>query len=466
MFQLTKPNSLPELRACLKLAMPLIASQLTESATGFVDTIMMGWLGSDAIAAGGLGAITFSYLLWISSSLLSAVSPLVAQAHGAGNHQQVRQIVQQGLFLAVLIGIPIAFLLWFIQPLLLALGQDAETVAMTKTYLQAIAWGFVPALGFAVLKNFVCALFEARPVMLIVIFGTLLNIIGNDVLMFGKLGFPALGLAGIGWSSTLSLWSMFLALGFYIVRRPSLAMYQIWTGYKFHPVFQELLQIGLPIAGLMAVEAGIYAVITLFAGQLGTTALAAHQIVYQTASVLSAQVAYGISIATTIRVGHYMGQERPDRARDAGYMGIILAGLCMSGFSLIFLLAPRQITALYLDPNPLAHQDVVALTTQLLSVAAVFQMIDGVQIAAAGALRGLKDTNFPMWVGTIAYWGISLPIAYLLGMKLGMGAVGLWWGSAVGLAIAAVALTWRFSVTAAQISRWSTESSSGQILPP
>jgi multidrug resistance protein, MATE family len=444
--KLIKSEIMVELKACLNLSVPLVAAQLTESATAFVDTVMMGWLGSEALAAGGLGAITFCYLLWVSSSILSAVSPLVAYAEGAGMIDKVRQVVQQGLWLAVILGLPIALLLWNSEAVLLRLGQDVKTVALTRTYLQAIAWGFLPALGFSVLKNFVCALSETRPVMLIVILGTVLNAVGNYVLMFGKFGLPALGLAGIGWASTLSLWSMFLALSLYIIYRKSLAIYRIGRSFQFNvPAFREILQVGLPIGGLMAVEAGIYAVITLLAGQLGTTALAAHQVVYQTASVLSAQVAYGISIATTIRVGQFMGQSSPLKARRAGYVGIALAGFCMSSFSLAFCLFPHQIISLYLEVNEPTNVDVVALIHQLLSVAAIFQVIDGCQIAAAGALRGLKDTRIPMLVGTIAYWGVSLPIAYFLGMLLKLGVIGLWWGSAVGLAIAAVFLTWRFS---------------------
>jgi multidrug resistance protein, MATE family len=411
-------------------------------------------LGSEALAAGGLGAITFCYLLWVSSSILSAVSPLVAYAEGAGRVDKVRQIVQQGLWVAAMIGLPIALLLWNSEGVLLRLGQDAKTVALTQTYLQAIAWGFLPALGFSVLKNFVCALSETRPVMVIVILGTVLNAVGNYVLMFGKLGLPALGLAGIGWASTLSLWSMFLALSLYIIYRKSLAVYSIDRSFQFNlPVLREILQVGLPIGGLMAVEAGIYAVITLLAGQLGTTALAAHQVVYQTASVLSAQVAYGVSIATTIRVGQFMGQNHPIEARRAGYVGIALAGFCMSSFSLVFWLFPHQIISLYLEVNEPINLDVTTLIHQLLNVAAIFQVIDGCQIAAAGALRGLQDTRIPIFVGTIAYWGISLPVAYFLAMQLKLGVIGLWWGSAVGLAIAAVLLTWRFSKIAAHRCR-------------
>lgn len=450
--RLIKSKIIVELKACLKLSVPLVAAQLTESATAFVDTIMMGWLGSEVLAAGGLGAITFCYLLWISSSILSAVSPLVAYAQGAGLIEKVRQIVQQGLWVAAILGLPIALLLWNSELVLLRLGQDVKTVALTKTYLQAIAWGFLPALGFSVLKNFVCALSETRPVMLIVVFGTVLNAVSNYILMFGKLGLPALGLAGIGWASTLSLWSMFLALSLYIIYRKSLAVYRIGRSFQFNfPIFKEILQVGLPIGGLMAVEAGIYAVITLLAGQLGTTALAAHQVVYQTASVLSAQVAYGISIATTIRVGQFMGQSSPLQARRAGYVGIALAGFCMSSFSLTFWLFPYQIISLYLEVDEPTNLNVVALIHQLLGVAAIFQVIDGCQIAAAGALRGLQDTRIPMLVGTIAYWGISLPVAYFLGMQLNLGVIGLWWGSALGLAIAAVLLTWRFSKIASHL---------------
>ncbi|MEH1860593.1 MAG: MATE family efflux transporter [Nostoc sp.] len=433
------------------LAVPLAAAQLAQSATGFVDTVMMGWLGSKTIASGGLGAVLFSFCLLIVAGIVSAVSPLAAQAYGAGNREKVGTIVRLGLGISLVLGIPITLLLYNGGALLLLLGQDANTVALAEIFLRAIALGFIPALGFAVLKSFLSALLQPQLVMVTVVLGTLFNITANYVLMFGKLGFPALGLAGIGWASTLSLWSMFVALAVYIYNQPRFAVYGIFrpSSHEGFPlehrrIIGEIFQVGLPIGGLIAVEAGLFTVVTFLIGQLGTNALAAHQIALQTISI-SFQMALGISLATTIRVGQLAGQNDLVGARLAGYVGIAIAALSMGVVAIAFWLVPKSIISLYIDINNQNNADVVALAVKLLAVAAIFQIVDGVQVTAAGALRGLKDTRIPMLIGIFAYWCVGLFTGYTFGISLGSGAIGLWWGLAIGLAIAAIILTWRFS---------------------
>lgn len=440
-----------EVKKCLMLAVPLAAAQLAQSATGFVDTVMMGWLGSQTIASGGLGTAIFTFCLLIFAGIVSAVSPLAAQAYGAGNREKVGTIVRLGLGISLLLGIPITLLLYNGGALLLLLGQDAKTVALAEIYLRAIALGFIPGLGFAVLKSFLSALLQPQLVIVTVVLGTLLNITANYVLMFGKLGFPTLGLAGIGWASTLSLWSMFVALAVYIYNQPRFAVYGIFraTSHEAFPlehrrIVGEIFQVGLPIGGLITVEAGLFTVVTLLIGQLGTNALAAHQIALQTISI-SFQMALGISLATTIRVGQLAGQNDLVGTRLAGYVGIAIAALAMGVVGIAFWLIPKSIISLYIDINNQNNADVVALAVKLLAVAAIFQIVDGVQVTAAGALRGLKDTQIPMLIGIFAYWCVGLFTGYTFGISLGSGAIGLWWGLAIGLAIAAIILTWRFS---------------------
>lgn len=441
-------QTLSEAKACLTLAIPLVAAQLAQSATAFVDTLMMGWLGSHTIAAGGLGATTFNYCLLISTSILSAVSPLVAQAYGENNSKSVQQVVHQGLWLTVFFSIPIMLILWQSRSLLLWLGQDASTVEMTEVYLRPLTWGFFPALAIAVLKSFISAISQPRLVMLITLFGTLLNIGGNYILMFGKFGFPELGLAGIGWASTLSLWSMLLALVAYILWKPPFVYAPLFQGCQRInvPILRELLRVGLPIGGLMAVEAGIFTVITFLIGHLGNTALAAHQIVQQLGAVLTYQVANGIALATTVRVAQLSGQQDRSGIQRAGRVGMCISGLCMSVFSLLFWLIPDPFLALYLNASDPAHHQVMSLSRQLLGVAAVLQVVDGIQTTASGALRGVKDTRIPMIVGFLAYWCCGLPIGALLGMRFGLGAIGFWWGLVIGLAIAAMILARRFTI--------------------
>ncbi|MBE9207515.1 MATE family efflux transporter [Nostoc sp. LEGE 06077] len=441
-----------EVKQCLLLAVPLAAAQLAQSATGFVDTVMMGWLGSQTIASGGLGAAIFTFFLLITTGMIAAVSPLAAEASGAGKPEKIGQIVQQGLGISLLLGIPITVILWHGGALLVLLGQNANTATLAQTYLRAIAWGFIPGLGFAVLKSFLSAISQPQLVMVTVVLGTLLNITANYVLMFGKFGLPSLGLAGIGWASTLSLWSMFIALAIYIASQRRFAIYNIFqfsANYSFNRqsrrIFWEIFQVGLPIAGLVAVEAGLFTVVTFLIGQLGTTALAAHQIALQTAS-MSFQMVLGISFATTVRVGQLVGEGNWKGVRLAGYVGIALGGLSMAIAGLIFWLVPKLVVSLYLDIDNPNNQDVVALAMKLLAVAAIFQIVDGIQVTAAGALRGLKDTQIPMLIGVFAYWGVGLLTGYALEIWFGFGAIGLWWGLAIGLACAAIVLTWRFRI--------------------
>ncbi|WP_225894227.1 MATE family efflux transporter [Atlanticothrix silvestris] len=439
-----------EVKKCLVLAIPLVAAQLAQSATAFVDTVMMGWLGSQTIASGGLGAVIFSFCLLIVAGIVSAVSPLAAQAYGAGNKEKVGTIVRLGLGISLVLGIPITLLLYNGGTLLLLLGQDANTVALTEIYLRAIALGFIPGLGFAVLKSFLSALLQPQLVMVTVVLGTLFNITANYVLMFGKLGFPELGLAGIGWASTLSIWSMFIALTVYIYNQPHFVVYGIFRpspheafSLEHRRIISEIFQVGLPIGGLIAVEAGLFTVVTFLIGQLGTNALAAHQIALQTIS-MSFQIALGVSLAITVRVGQLVGQNDLLATRMAGYVGIAIAALSMGAIGITFWLVPKSIISLYIDISDPNNADVVVLAVKLLGVAAIFQIVDGVQVTAAGALRGLKDTRIPMLIGIFAYWCVGLFTGYTFGISSGSGAIGLWWGLAIGLAIAAIIMTWRF----------------------
>jgi MATE family multidrug resistance protein len=437
-----------EVRAYALLAVPLAGAQLAQAATAFVDTVMMGLLGSSILAAGGLGASLFQALVLISSGIVAAVSPLVATAFGAEQPATVGKVVRQGLWLATVLALPIGLLLWWANLWLVWLGQETEVVNTALPYLRAIAWGVLPALEFAVLRNFVTALSEPRPVILIMVVGTGFNVIANYCLMFGKLGLPALGLAGIGWASTFSLWGMFIGLVLYVLTQSRYRVYQVFR--KLH-VFElggwrELLQIGLPIGILAAVETGMFTVTLFLMGRLGATTLAAHQIAVQT-SAITFMVTLGISLAATVRVGQFIGQQNPRGAKLAGLVGISSAALFMSVMGLLFWLFPERFVGLYLNLNDPANRQVIDLAKRLLRVAALFQIADGIQVCAAGALRGLKDTRIPMLVGIMAYWGVGLTNGYLLGIQFGWGGVGLWSGLALGLTMAAIVLTWRFCTT-------------------
>jgi MATE family multidrug resistance protein len=441
-----KSRVIAEIKECLLLAVPLAGAQLSQAATTFVDTVMMGILGSQIIAAGALGAATFYLLISVGSAIISAVSPLAAEAYGAGRVELIGRVVRQGLWLSVILAIPVTLLIWHSGALLGLLGQEPANVALAELYLRAIAWGYLPGLGFAVLKSFVSALSQPRPVIVTMIGGTLFNVAANYVLAFGKFGMPALGIAGLGWASALSLWGMFAALAIYILSHPQLRVYGVFTNlHQFEGKgFGELVRVGVPIGVLAGVEGGFFTFVTFLMGQLGTVTLAAHQIALQTA-VVTFTIGLGISIASTVRVGQLIGQQNPQGARLAGFVSIGIAASFMAMMGILFWTIPGRIVSLYINTADPANAAVVSLAKTLLGVAAMFQIVDGIQVTAAGALRGLKDTRVPLLIGILAYWGIGLPCGYTLGLGLGFGSVGLWWGFAIGLAVAAGVLTWRFS---------------------
>lgn len=446
MHSLSQSKVFCEVKATLHLAIPLIAAQLAQAATGFVDTVMMGLLGSETLAAGGLGAIIFFTLILICTGMVSAVGAIAATAHGAGELHRISRLTIQGLWLTLVLWVPTGVLMWNISPLLLRFGQDPTAVELAQTYLRSLMLGFPAAVGFAVLRNILSALNYTRPVMAIVACCVPLNIGGNYVFMFGKFGLPALGLAGIGWASTLSFWVMFITAAGFLSLSRRLNPYQILrNSYQFDaPEFWGIVKIGWPIAGLFAIETGLFAVTTFLMGTLGTVTLAAHNIALQTANI-TFMVPVGLSLATTVRVGQAIGRQDFISARRAGYVGIAMGVTFMSLTGLFLWTNPDKIVALYLDIQNPENQPVLESAISLLGMAAMFQIFDGMQVLAAGALRGVKDTRVPMFIGFLGYWCIGLCSGYILGLRLNFGGIGLWLGLVIGLAFSGLLLTCRFA---------------------
>ncbi len=434
-----------EVKELLLLAGPVVAVQLGQVSMGFVDTVMVGRLGPAELAGVGLGNSTFFLFLLVSLGVVISVGPMVSQAYGAGEHEPIGRSVRQGLWLGVALTIPAFVLLWNAAPLWRLMNQDEATILIAQQYLRAIVWGYLPFLWFIALRSFVEAVSRPWPVTYIVFVGVGLNVGANYVLMFGKLGFPALGLVGTGWASTVVYWFLFLMLAGYTQALPRFRAFRIFArlGKPDPHYFRELLRIGWPIGVSYGIEIGLFSATAFLMGTLGAVPLAAHQVAIQCAA-FTFMVPLGIGIATSVRVGQAVGRRDPAGARWAGYLGVGLAGAFMLCAAILFWTAPRSVVSLYLNLDDPANADVVALAVMLLGIAAVFQIFDGVQVAAAGALRGLKDTRVPMLLAFISYWMLGLPISAALGFGVGLGARGLWWGFVLGLASAAVLLTWRF----------------------
>lgn len=433
-----------ELQEFFKLAIPLAGAQVAQSATGFADTIMMGRMGPESLAAGGLASITFLAVMTMVTGAVMGISPLVAEAFGAGHTRRIQQLVRQGLWLAVLASVPLMIVMGHLEGVMLHMGQDETVVTLASSYLNTVLWSLLPVTAFAALRSTVSALSQARPVMVIIVLGTAFNIVGNYSLGFGKWGLPELGLQGLALATTLSWWGMFLALAAYVAYHPSLRPYQFFQSlHRLRPrILKQLAWVGVPIGLFSGLESGFYMVVTFWVGTLGTAALAAHQLVLQTV-VVAFMVPLGISFATTVRVGQWLGRRCQKGVRQATGVGVGVTLVLMMGLSLLFLLFPNQIIGIYLDVNSPENVNIVAIATPLLTIAAVAQVLDGAQKAVYGALQGLQDTQVPMMLNLVGYWGIGLGSVYLFTFVLGMGPVGLWIGQLVAISTVFLFFSWR-----------------------
>lgn len=434
-----------EIREFLKLAIPLASAQVAQSATGFADTIMMGRMGADILAAGGLAAIVFLSIVTATSGIVMGASPLVAEAFGAGQQARIQQVARQALWLALIISIPVMLLMGNLETWMRHTGQTETTVTLAKTYLDIMVWGLFPAVGFAALRAIVSALSQARPIMIIVVMGTAFNIVGNYSLGFGKFGFPQLGIAGLALASVLALWGMFLALALYILLHPTLKPYRIFQDlHRIKPrILRELVWVGVPIGIFAGLETGFFMVITFWMGTLGTEVLAAHQVVFQTIVVVF-MVPLGVSFATTVRVGQGWGRRDLLGIQRSTWVSMSLTTLFMAMVSLVFLLFPKQIIGIYLDVQNPANAPIIALALPLLFIAAIAQVLDGLQKAVYGALQGLQDTQVPTALNILGFWGVGLSVGYGLGFYLGLGSVGLWIGQSIATSVVAGLFFWRF----------------------
>ena len=436
---------LREGRETLRLGWPLIAAQLATQALTLVDVVMMGWLGPAFLAGGALGAAAFFPLQMFGYGVVTATAPMAAQAVGARRARDVRRTIRQGLWLALALSALLIPLILQGERVFRAIGQPAESAALAGEYLAFAAWQLPAALGFIALRAFVAALGETRIVLLVTLAAIPLNAALNGLLMFGLLGFPRMELAGAGLATALVHTGMFAALFRYCLRRRRLRRYALAARFwrADWPRFFALIRLGAPIGLTMLAESGLFAAASALVGWIGADALAAHAVAIQITS-LTFMIPYGLSQATTVRVGMAWGAADRAGARRAGFVALALTGGYMSAAAALLWLAPEALIAPFFDPAEPANAAASALAVSLLAVAAVFQLADGTQVAAAGALRGIGDTARPMTVALIGYWAVGVPTALLLGFPLGFGAPGVWAGLAAGLLFAAVALTRRF----------------------
>jgi MATE family multidrug resistance protein len=427
----------------LKLAAPIAIAQLSQVAMGVTDTVLLGSIGAQPLAAGGLGTSLFFTVLIILQGILTSVSVFVAQARGSGAEQGVPDIYRTGLVLAILLSLPAFLLLSAAGPILLMIGESPALAHDVDRYAHVLRWGAPGAMvGIGMMRAFLPAIGAARWLLWVSLCAMILNGFLNYGLIHGAWGLPTLGFLGSATATVFTLWlSALVLLG--TVHARAAARRFVDAGRVRGKLLRAMLSLGWPVAVTYGVETAMFLAVGLLMGLLGPAALAAHQIALNVAST-SFMVTLAIAQAANVRVGFWIGAGRRREARRAGFVAIALGAAFMVASGLVLIAAPHAIVGFYLDERNPANAATVAIAVSLLVVAAVFQVVDGTQVVAAGCLRGLEDTRVPMLLATLGYWGVGFGISYALAFHLGLGAAGLWWGLAAGLAAVACALTLRF----------------------
>ena len=436
-----------ELRATFALAWPLVIAQLAQNALHTTDVILLGWLGPAYLAAGTLGTTFFMPFLLFGVGVVGAVAPLVAQARGERNIKAIRRIVRQGFWVAIVLATLLLPVVLQIKPIYNFLGQDPLATEMAEQFVQIVAWSLFPAIGIIALRSFLSAFDATRAILVITVLGVGVNALIAYALIFGNFGLPRLELRGAGIATLTTNIVMFVAMLIYVVRHKRFRRFNIlmrfWKpdwGY-----FRSIFAIGIPIALTVLAEVGMFTAAALLMGRIGTDELAAHAIALQCAS-MAFMVPLGLGIAATVRVGIAYGRRDREGIRKAGWMVFLLGTAFMTISCLAFLLLGRPIVSIFLDPNVPANANAVNLAVSFLAVAGIFQLVDGAQVTAAHALRGLSDTKIPMVLGIVGYWMIGLPTSYLLGFVLDWKGIGIWSGLAVGLTFVSIVLLARFAL--------------------
>lgn len=424
------------LSALLRLAVPIVVVQIGIMFMGVIDTIMVGHLSARALAAVALGNLYFWACGIFGMGVIMALDPVIAQAVGAKDDLAVARGFQRGFLLALLLTVPTSIVLLFAGPVLRALGQADDVVPLAVSYAVVCIPGVLPFLAFNVLRQTLQAMELVRPIVITMIVANLANILLNWVLIFGKLGAPALGVAGAAWATVLSRIVMAAYLLAIIVhreraQRPGL----LETPLRIHlGSMQRLAALSLPAALQLTLEVGVFAAASALAGALAPAALAAHQIALHLAG-FTFMVPLGIASAGAVRVGHAIGRRDGPGAARAGWTALAFGAVFMTSAAILFVTIPRTLIGAFTSDT-----DVLGIGVTLLAVAAVFQLFDGLQGVGTGVLRGLGDTRTPMLWNLAAHWVVGLPVAYTLAFTLGFGVIGLWWGLSLGLIICGIAL--------------------------
>lgn len=429
-----------EIYKTLQVGTPIIIAQLLQMSMNFVDTVMAGRYSPEAIGAVAIGGASSLPLIVFGMGFIMAINPMVAHHLGARHLDKIGKTLRQTFWLSQLLAIPFFLLIRNIEPLLIFMDISEDILPISLGYLDAYSWGIPFLFAFSAMRFFNEGLSITRPAMYISVLGLLANIVLNYGLIYGNFGLPELGAVGCGYATSVVAFLMFLAMLVFIIWYPAYRRFAIFSSLKppEWAFFKEITSIGFPIGVSVTMEVALFAAVSLLMGSLGTIEIAAHQVAINVAS-MTFMVPFGLSMAVSSRVGQAMGAQNMVRARFRGIIGISLCALTMVITALILATFPTQIVHIYIQ-----EPEVVALATQLILLAAIFQISDGLQVGGYGALRGLKDTKIPMYFNFVSYWLVGFPLGYILSIYSGLGPQGLWIGLIAGLTVAALFHNSRF----------------------
>ena len=420
------------------IAYPVMLSQLGHILVGVADSMMVGALGAEPLAAVSLANSLFSLGLMFGIGVSIAITPLVAAADGGDTTYDQSQIFRHGLVINTVAGLVLAGILTGSAYVLPWFNQPPRVVELTTPYLLIIALSMVPFMLFQTFRQYAEGLSFTRTAMVVTLSANFLNVLLNYLLIYGYAGFPAMGLNGAGVATLVSRVVMAGVMVVYVIRSPWFRWVPVRVRSLQRALVSRMLAIGVPTGFQYIFEVGTFSFASIMMGWLGTRALAAHQIALNLAAV-SYMVATGLAAAATVRIGNQLGQRDLPNLRRVGWSALLMSTVLMSVSAGVFLVCNHALPTLYVDEVP-----VIELAASLLVIAAFFQLSDGIQAVALGILRGMADVKVPTLITLVAYWGIGLPIAYVLAFPMGWGAQGIWIGLLISLTVAAVLLVRRF----------------------
>ncbi len=429
------------------LAFPVVLSQLGHIMVSVFDSLMIGQLGTVQLAAASLANSIFMIVMVFGLGVSLSITPIIASAEGRKNYTRISLLLLNGLVSNIILGILLFIAGYFLSPGITLLNQPEEVVKLAIPFINVLFFSMVPLMVFQAFKQFAEGLSFTRQSMYITVFANLLNILLNYLLIWGKFGFPEMGMLGAAWATFISRVVMALMMAGWVMYSKRFELFRHYLRLRHLSALHmyRIFKLGLPISGQMLFEMGAFSFSAVMIGWLGTKELAAHQIAINVASV-TYMMASGVAAAATIRVGNQKGLGNFRDMQMAGNSSFVMGTLFMITSGLFMILGNKFIPELYID-----DPEVIQLASTLLIIAALFQISDGVQVVGLGALRGLEDVRVPGIISLIAYWVIGLPVGYVLGFVLDFGVNGVWLGLLTGLSVAAILLFLRFKKLSNQL---------------